>query len=218
MTLLALLPGASYAQLTFSGGVEHFLWDEATDPSVEESGVLFAFSLGYTQQANEGLALAYRGRLWMGTVDYTGATLFTNQPLTGTTGYFGVTNEGQARWRAPIRGSWYRWNIVGGLGIDAWRRELSSVQREDYTVVYLRSGVEVDSNSARSWQFAIGAKYPVWVREDAHLTNIGFDRNPELNPGGKVSAYLQLGYRMDHQWQVTGYLEGYRFSPVNGLK
>lgn len=203
------------AQLTITAGIESFHWEEATDPVVEEDGFLFALGLAYTQKRDEGAVWAYRGRFWTGEVDYNGSTLFTNQPLTGTTAYVGLENEAQFRWRKPLRDGRYGRDLVLGLGVDRWRRELSAQQYEDYTVIYTRAGIEVHSASPRSWQFALGAKYPLQVYENAHLTNIGFDRNPELNPGGKISAYAELGYRFDRTWQLTGYLESYRFSRSN---
>lgn len=214
----ALLAGFAHevhAQLSVSAGIESFHWEEATTPVVEEDGLLLALGVAYTQKKEAGAVWAYRGRFWTGEVDYNGSTLFTNQPLTGTTAYTGVVNEGQLRWRKPLRNADYQRDFVLGFGVDRWRRELSSVQYEDYTVIYTRAGLEVESASPRSWQFAFGAKYPLQVYEDAHLTNIGFDSNPELNPGGKVSAYAELGYRLDRQWRLTAYLDGYRFSRSN---
>ena len=215
IVFLVLLPTVAHAQLTLSVGAEYLDWEEDVSPTVEEQGLLFTFGVGYTQQRDEGLIFAYRGKLWFGSVDYTGATLLTKQPTTGTTGYLGLRNEAQARWRKPIQEGEYRMDLVGGLGIDAWRRELSSVQREDYFVTYVRAGLEVDSDFERTWMYGLGIKYPIWVSEDAHLDRIGFDRNPELNPGGKISLYTHLGYRFRSQWAIVGYVDGYRFSRSN---
>lgn len=212
---LLFVPGIASAQLVLSAGLEYLDWEEDVSPPVTENGLLFTFGLRYTQELDEGLLFAYHGKLWLGSVDYSGATLFTNQPISGTTGYLGLTNEAQARWRKPMQDGQYRLDLVAGLGIDAWRRELSSVQREDWFVTYVRAGVAVDSVSERTWMYAFGIKYPLWVGEDAHLDNIGFDSNPELNPDGKVSLYTHLGYRLRDQWTLIGYLDGYRFSRSN---
>ncbi|UCH46908.1 MAG: hypothetical protein JSU95_12470 [Betaproteobacteria bacterium] len=206
------LPAISHAQLTLSAGLEYLQWEEDTTPAVTEDGFLFALGVGYTQGRDSGFLVGYRGRLWTGVVDYEGSTLLTNQPVTSTTNYLGLTNELQGRWRRPLEGKKYRLDILAGLGIDAWRRELSSVQREDYLVAYLRTGLEFDSASSNTWLAGLGVKYPFWIREDAHLTNIGFDSNPELSPGGKISAYAHLGYRMSRWWSIVGYADGYRFS------
>lgn len=212
---LLFLPGVANAQLTVSAGLEYLDWEEDVSPPVTERGPLFVLGVGYTQERDEGLVFAYRGRLWLGTVDYDGATLLTNQPISGTTGYTGLTNEAQVRWRKPIQTGDYSLDLVAGLGIDVWRRELSYVQREDYLVTYVRAGVAADSAYEGTWMYALGIKYPLWVGEDAHLDSIGFDSNPELNPGGKVSLYTHLGYRFQDNWALVGYIDGYRFSRSN---
>jgi hypothetical protein len=195
-----------------SAGLEYLQWEEDTTPAVTEDGLLLALGIGYTQQRDQGFLLGYRGRLWTGVVDYEGSTLFANRPVTSTTDYLGLTNELQGRWRRPLEDKKYRRDILAGLGIDAWRRELSSVQREDFLVAYIRAGLEFDSASRKSWLGGAGLKYPFWISEDAHLTDIGFDSNPELKPGGKISAYAHLGYRFSSKWTMVGYADGYRFS------
>jgi hypothetical protein len=218
---LLVLPEIARAQLTLAGGIEMLNWDEDTSPAVSESGLMLAFRVAYTQQADSGFLLGYRGKIWTGTAEYTGSTLFGNAPITGTTGYFGFGNEVQARFRSHLKKN-YRRDFLASLGLDLWTRELSSIQSEDYTVVYARAGFEIDSVSPQTWLFALGLKYPLWVREDAHLTDIGFNRNPELNPGGKVSLYGQVGYRFNRKWNVVGYVDSYRFTesqkePVNEI-
>ena len=212
---LLLLPGAANAQLALSAGLEYLDWEENVSPPVTEKGWLFTFGVGYTQERYEGLVLAYRGKLWLGSVDYTGATLFTNLPISGTTGYTGLTNEAQVRWRNPMQAGDYSLDLVAGLGIDVWQRELSSVQREDYLVTYVRAGIAADSAYEGTWMYAFGIKYPLWVGEDAHLDRIGFDTNPELNPAGKISLYTHVGYRLRDDWAIVGYVDGYRFGQSN---
>lgn len=210
--LFALLPACAQAQLTLSAGVEHFRWEEKTTPTVTEEGPMAAIHIEYLQQSENKFVLGYRGKLWTGTADYTGSTLFTNQPITGTTGYFGLANEALGRWRTEPRNSSYRVNVVTSFGIEAWRRELSSIQREDYAVMYARAGIEIDPISDGAWLFGLGIKYPIWVREDAHLVSIGFDRNPELTPEGRGSIFAHVGYRLNQQWSIASYVDGYRLS------
>lgn len=218
---LLVLPEFAHAQLTLAGGIEMLNWDEDTSPAVAESGPMLAFRVAYTQQADHGFLLGYRGKIWGGAAEYTGSTLFGNVPVTGTTGYVGIDNEVQARFRSQLKNN-YRRDFLAGLGLNIWTRELSSIQSEDYKVIYARAGFEIDSVSPQTWLFALGLKYPLWVSEDAHLTDIGFDRNPELNPGGKVSLYGQAGYRFSRKWKVVGYVDSYRFTqsseePVNEI-
>ena len=147
-----LLPSMACAELTLSGAVDYLSWTETTTPEVKETGPLYALGVAYTQDRDAGALFAYRGKLWGGSVNYEGATLFGGTPVESTTDYFGASNELQARWRKPgTRGG----NLDGvlGVGLDVWRRSLSSVQNEDYAIGYLRLGVEsgtVESGTTRS--------------------------------------------------------------------
>ena len=204
------------AEFTLAGGIEYFSWVEDTSPiGVKENGPLLAFDIGYTTDQAKGFVFAYRGHFYAGQVDYEGALLFApSVPVSATTNYVGAANEAQLRWRVPIERG-YRMDILGGLGLDLWQRQLSADQVEDYTVVYARLGVEVSSGRALGWLAAGGLKYPLYTREDAHLTDVGFDQNPILTPGKSVSAFARLGYRFTPHWTLIGYYEGYRFSQSN---
>ncbi len=128
--------------------------------------------------------------------------------------YTGIVNEGQARWRKPIKGN-YHTDLVFGLGWDFWTRELSYFQKEDYNIVYLRLGGELAVNSNKGWVVGAGIKYPVYTHENAHLTDIGFDSNPTLKPGPELSGYAQIGYWFNDKLGLIGYFESYRFKKSN---
>ena len=102
-------------------------------------------------------------------------------------------------------------NLVAGLGVDYWQRTLPfTSQREDWTVLYARLGLE----TAR-WHglFAgAGIKYPLQTDEDAHFMDAGFDQNPMLHPGRELSLYADIGFRVSRRWQLTGYYDSYRFA------
>src|SRR5438067_1221883 len=63
-----------------------------------------------------------------------------------------------------------------------------------------------------------GIKYPFWTRQDAHLTDIGFNANPHLEPKGTLSLYADVGYRFTRRWSVTGYYDSYRFDESNATQ
>jgi hypothetical protein len=203
------------AQLRIGGGVEYFTWSEDTTPSVNERGPLLVLHLGYLQRKERGLLLGYAGKLYYGDVDYEGATLappFT--PVSGTTRYTGTAHEAQIRYRLPPkRGYWL--DIMGAAGVELWRRELSSVQKEDWRVGFLRLGVELDTPSPQGIVLGAGLKYPFYTWLDAHFTSLGFDRNPTLEPGKDWSVYAQVGYRFRRNWQLVGYMDSYSFHASN---
>ena len=204
------ITGPAAAEVSASLGLEYLRWEEDTSPAVTETGPLLALGLGYTQEKDSGLLLAYRGRAYLGDVDYEGAGLFTGTPLNGTTRYAGMANEGQLRWRTPIKQD-YRLDWLFALGLDVWERELSSTQSEDYQIGYLRLGGEVAIIAGEGWIAGAGVKYPFYTHEDAHLTNIGFDHNPSLKPGPDVSFFAQLGYRFSEKISLVAYYDGFRF-------
>jgi len=206
----AALSSPAAAEVFAGVGFERLRWTEDTVPAVTETGPLLAVVVGYTQDKSSGAVFAYRGRLYLGDVDYSGATLVGGTPIEGVTSYFGYANEAQGRWRRPIRDN-YRLDMVLGIGWDRWRRELSDIQKEDYDIVYLRLGAEVEIRSGQGWTLGAGAKYPIRTRENAHFTDLGFDQNPVLRPGRDVGGYAHIGYRFDGPWSAVLYYEGYRF-------
>ncbi len=208
--LLMLVCVPAQAHFTLGAGIEYFSWTESTQPiKVKERGPLGVFTIGYTQVKQKGWLFAYRGELYLGEVNYDGALLFApNVPVSSKTKYTGTAHEAQVRYRFPA------FDVLAALGLDAWNRQLSSNQEEDYRVAFVRLGFE-HRNTARGWLFGAGAKYPVWTQEDAHFTDLGFDQNPKLRPGKDLSGFAHLGYRFNAHWALIGYVDGYRFKESN---
>jgi len=199
------------AELTVYGGVEYFDWHESTTPSVQETGPLALGGLIWLQDRDRGLLFGYRGEIYAGSVNYDGANLFTGAPLQSTTQYLGMSNEAQLRYRIPA-GRTEHVDVMLSLGADIWNRQLSSDQNETWLVGYTRLGLELAPQAATAgWIASIGLKYPFYVHENAHLTDIGFDQNPTLSPGGNVSGYVSFGYRFGGHWSVVGFYDSYRF-------
>ena len=209
---LMFASGSAAAEFSASLGIEHFRWKEAGTPSVTETGPMLALGLAYTQEKDDGLLFAYRGRAYFGDVDYKGAGLFIGTPISGTTSYVGMSNEGQIRWRAqiPDRPEYY-FDYLMALGWDTWERKLTSVQKEDYGIAFVRMGGEVAQKEGDGWIFGLGVKYPFYTREDAHMTDLGFDRNPLLRPGRGANLYGNLGFRLNDKFRVTAYYDGFEF-------
>jgi hypothetical protein len=208
---LAAAPAAQ-AGWSMSADVEHFRWAEDTSPKVTETGPRFGVGVHWTQDRPAGWAFGYHGRIYFGSVDYSGAELLSNTPLTGTTDYVGMSHEAQATYRFP--GSALGAEIVAGLGLDVWERQLSAFQSEDYGVLYLRLGGNLDRRT-RGWYGGGGIKLPLSVDENAHFPDIGFVPNPRLEPKGEASPYAEVGYRFDERLSLAGYYDSYRFGESN---
>jgi hypothetical protein len=212
-TLAGLAAGMpAQAQFAVSAGVEYFSWTENTSPiEVEETGPMFALGLEWTQRRERGFLGAYRGRFYIGDVDYEGALLLDpTVGVAGTSSYLGMSNEGQLRYRMPSeRGYWL--DVVGAAGFDLWERKLDTDQQEDYRIGFVRLGVEIGPASEIGVTAALGIKYPLWTEEDANLLSEGYDQNPTLEPGKDASLYGQIGYRFRRNLAVVGYVDGFRF-------
>jgi hypothetical protein len=210
--LLLLIATSARAELTVFAGVEYFNWQEDTSPTVKETGPLLVGGLIWMQDKDKGILFGYRGQVYFGQVNYSGSDLFTGAPITAKVDYFGVLNEGQLRYRFPLRGDAHV-DAVLAAGADIWRRQFSdSDQVEDWGVIYARFGAELGPSQGKPGLIAsLGLKYPLYTYENANLTEIGFDQNPTLTPGKDWSAYASVGYRFGGNWSVVGYYDSYRF-------
>lgn len=212
LAVLALGAVASGAQAgwSVSADVEHFRWEESTDPMVIEEGPRFGLSWDYLGQRESGWQFAYRGQFRRGTVNYDGSFLFSGQPATARVRYTGLVNEVQGIYRVP--GSRVGLELVGGLGHDYWERNILPDQQEDYSLVFVRLGVNLDRRAAPGWFGGGGFKRPRYVSEDARFDEMGYDQNPRLEPKGRWSLYAQAGYRFSPDWSLVGYYDSYRLN------
>ena len=192
---------------SLSADVENFRWEEQGSPSVTETGPRYGFGWNWVQERPVGWQFAYRGLFRYGKVDYNGAFLFSGAPATAQTRYTGVVNEAQGiyRFAQPVG-----FEFVSGVGFDYWQRKILPDQREDYSVGFLRLGINVDPRAPTGFFGGGGLKYPFYVSENAHLNDLGFDQNPRLEPKGELSLYGQLGYRFTPRWSLIGYYDSLR--------
>jgi hypothetical protein len=202
--------GSARADVSVSAGFEGFQWKESSSPTVKESGLRWALDLTWAQSKTKpGLSTEYNQKLYAGNVDYTGAFLVTNTPVSAETHYRGVQNELRAVYRMQ-NGV----DIVLTGGWDHWARDLSAAQEEGWDVLYARLGAAYNAPVKQGVIGSAGVKYPVYVREDGHFTDIGFTTNPRLRPRGDFSLYGTLGYRIQ-SWDIIAYYDSYRFKKSN---
>jgi hypothetical protein len=207
---LSLVSAGAQAGWSVSADLEYFRWRESTDPIVTERGGRFGLGWDFVGERPAGWQFAYHGEFRRGTVDYTGALLFDpTQAVTARTRYTGLVNEAQGiyRFAHPLGVE-----LVGGLGYDYWERNILPDQREDYSVVFVRLGLNIDPRASRGWFGGGGLKRPFYVSENAHFEELGFDQNPKLEPEGRWSVYGQAGYRFTPAWGLIGYYDSYRFA------
>jgi hypothetical protein len=206
LSMCAVFVGSARAEISVGAGAEYFRWKESTSPVVEETGLRWVFDLTWSQSKQPGPSIEYNVKAYVGKVDYDGALLFDNTPISSDTHYRGVQNELRGVYRT-VGGA----DFATAFGWDSWRRNLSAAQRETYDVLYLRAGAGYGATVQQGVFGSAGAKLPFYVRENAHLTDIGFSPNPRLKPRGQVSLYGMLGYRFSPRWDVSTYYDSYRF-------
>jgi len=199
--------GAARAEWSASLEYQRFKW---TEPSVgvTETGPLWGFGLGWSDEKPSGWTLAWRGKYYFGTMDYDGATLVGGQPVKGSVDYDGLYNEIQASY--PLENS-RRLRGMLGLGFDYWNRQLTQMQREEWYVYFLRAGLEWGNRLHEGWFLGGGVKYPFYVVQDPHARSIGFDQDVKLHPDGQWSLYADVGYRLRGNVTVSAFYDSYRF-------
>ena len=209
----AAFPATANAGWSIGTGLEYYLWQEfISDPPLKplETGVRNTVNVEWTQDSDYGWLFAYRGKLYFGQVHYDTYTQQTYTPVSTTTNYSGVAHEAQIFHRTDAAN--YQLDYVGGLGLDTWRRAIGNSQVEDFLIIYLRGGFNLDQpGHGAGLHGGGGLKYPIMTREDAHLDSMGFSSNPILQPGKDISLYAQLGYRISARWDVVAYYDSWRF-------
>ena len=208
---------AAHAAWEAGAGVEAYSWQEyatsangvAEKPT--EFGPRFALHLNWTQSGEQGLLFAYNAKFYTGKVHYDTYEQKTDTPVSTSTRYLGTAQEARMLYRKNSDS--YVLDYVGGLGWDIWRRTIAQSQIEDYSILYLRGGFNLDRPShGTGWHGGGGLKFPFQTYENAHLTDQGYYSNPIITPGKDISLYAELGYRIDSHLDVVGYYDSWRFS------
>ena len=85
LVLAASMANTANAEVYVGGGAEYMSWRESTSPRVKEDGMRLVLDVGWLSSKEPGWSLGIDVKWYTGSVDYEGATFFTNTPLTGTT-------------------------------------------------------------------------------------------------------------------------------------
>lgn len=215
----ALFPFAAMAEWKNSAGVEPYDWQEALhNPPLapSENGSRYALHLNWSEGGDSGLLYAYRARLYAGRAQYDTYAQPSYAPISAQTDYNGMTHEGQLISRSNMGN--YQLDYVGGLGWDSWRRTINMNQIEDYSIWFLRTGVSLDQPmQGTGFHGSGGLKLPFRTSEDAHLDSIGYNTNPQLEPGKSINLYAELAYRPGKYWDIVGYFDSWRLKQSDAV-
>lgn len=215
ISLLAITSSA-HAAWDAGVGLENFQWIEypaGATGNPKESGARSALFVDWTQEGDQGALLAWRAKLYGGTVNYDTFLISTGAPVSTRTDYNGAVNEGQMFYRDNLGD--YKLDYLASLGLDFWRRSIRGTggdQIEDYSILFLRAGLRLAKSGLETgFHGELGIKYPISSRENAHLDSMGYTSNPSISPKGSVSGYAELGYRINARLDVLGYYDSWRF-------
>jgi hypothetical protein len=218
---------ASRPSYAVNAGVESFRWEEFSGGQrlLTETGprLVIGLTLDHLQQGNQTNPYSAEVRAYLGVIDYDGQTQSGVSAQTDVN-YFGVSAEVMGGLR--LAGS--RMDLLGGVGVDTWTRELqdgvtangsvAQGYREDYFILYgkLGPGFLFQNETSRSY-LQFGLKYPLYTYERAYLTDIGFDSDVELAPGKQLSGYakwqMNWGRQADKpRFGLSFYYDSFRFS------
>jgi hypothetical protein len=209
------MPVWAQAGWEVGSGLEDYHWVEFPQASrnPEEDGMRSALFINWTQERDQGVVLTWHGKFYGGSVSYDTYLISSGEPITTKTDYGGGSSEAQMRYRTALAGN--KLDYIGGLGVEAWRRSISSIggnQIEDYMILYMRTGMGLaQSVKAAGMHGEFGFKYPLATRENAHLDISGYTTNPKIYLGRLVSAYAEFGYRITPNFDVVAYFDTWRF-------
>jgi hypothetical protein len=209
---LGLAAAPASAQWSTDFAVEHFAWREHTSPiEVHESGPRLAMGVCFAPRTARGASLAWRGRVYGGSVGYEGSFQFdSTKAISGASTYVGATLSGQLGWRWP--------DVLDGfaaLDVDAWSRRLSKDQRESYRILSARIGVERVATTTSPLSAGGGMRFLLATAEDATITSAGVAYDLSLSPGLGANPFLHAGCRVAPRVTVVGYWDGMRLGRSN---
>ncbi len=192
-------------------GIEAFSWEEtitgvAVNP--KEQGGRAALNLGWKQDKDIGTPyLAYQGKIYGGTVDYTTTTM-TGIPSPTSTDYAGMVNELRGVIPAGIM------SATVGLGYDFWSRSIGNTvtsgglfvqgYTEKFDIFFLRLGLS--ANLLDKVEIAGGIKSTLSNSEELPY-NLG-----TIHPGSSMSPYWDVTYRYSSNFNLAAYYDSWRFS------
>jgi hypothetical protein len=169
-------------------------YDKYGEKTIEEEGALLG--IGYKLIPKlDATSLSGDGELFYGIVDYDGQ-LRNGDAVDEKNKYIGVNLHGNLNFL--LFESFLEEEslmAITGLGIDCWSRSMNLIHKENgyreiWTNFYGRAGVGF--YLLKNVYFSGGVKIPFWTKR-----HIG-DFNLNLNPKGKMGAFIETTILLDH--------------------
>ncbi len=222
-SLTAFCPAAFAGEMDVYLKVDNYRWSEYQNGLrlLQESGILVGPGFSYWKEFSNHMTLKPLAELFVGNVDYNGATQ-NGSPVKTKVMYAGVKMQCDAGRKFGVGETSYI-EPFGGLGIRSWSRDLqdsttsSGNAAAGYTEVWInayarfgvRGGVPV---SEETRLFAEGGvKLPFYNKNSVYF-NSG-NNNPDftLYPGLQSSLFGEAGVTL-HHFKASVFYDGLRFS------
>ncbi len=223
LTLWIGVPGVARA-LDFDVVLHQFTWEERQADGrtmLEEEGPLLGLRLAGTSPVTPAVAWRNRGEVFLGEVDYDGATTL-GQPLRTTTAYYGFKLESDLAWDLS-RSDQMDTGPLAGLSARAWLRRLDHGARdsngydEGWFITYARLGWFASVGPADGLRVRAEAALRLPIYNTAHYSLTGADGSSDasVEPGGELSAEAALDL-VSPRWRIGLAYEDFEFSESNG--
>lgn len=180
----------------------------------KENSSRYALHLKWMDDSDSGLLYAYSAKLYSGRFE--NGFQPDDAAAASRTDYNGITHEGQLIARQNL--GKYRLNYVGGVGWDNWRRTNNLSQPDDYSILFLRTGVSLDQpTQGKGFHGSGGLKLPIRATQDSQPGRTSIAANQPLTLGKGVSLYAELAYRPGKYWDIVGYYDSSRFKQSESI-
>ena len=223
LNLGSVVQASDKSQASVQLSTQSFTWREFRNTGqqlLEEKGPRFFVGAAFDNFRRPGPGMLYNvnAKIYLGNVDYDGQTQ-SGIPAVTDVSYFGVNIEAQGGYRFGRR---IGVDVIGGLGIDDWKRSIADGSTpsgtrvygydEYYLVLYGKAGVGF-FHLLNNWRYAIqgGVKLPLFADEYVNLGN-GVNLEPGLRASAFANIQFDFGSARNNRFGVALYYDSYRFS------
>jgi hypothetical protein len=222
-SIIAFSPAAFAGEMSVYLKVDDYRWSEYNNGVrlLQESGILVGPGFSYWKEFSNHVTLKPLAELFVGNVDYDGATQ-NGSPVTTKVGYAGVKMQCDAGRKFGV-GEKSFLEPFGGLGLRAWSRDLqdsttssgtaATGYKEVWISAYTRVGVRGGLPISEETRFFAegGVKLPFYNKNSVYFNDGNNNPDFTLYPGLQSSLFGEAGVTFHHFKASVSY-DGLRFS------
>lgn len=222
-SISAFSPAAFAGEMDVYLKVDDYTWSEYQNGLrlLRETGILVGPGFSYWKEFSNHMTLKPLAELFVGNVDYDGATQ-SGSPVKTKVMYVGVKMQCDAGRKFSI-GKMSFIEPFGGLGIRSWSRDIQDSTTssgtvalgytEDWITAYARFGLRGVIPVSENTRFFAegGVKLPFYNRNSVYLNSGNNSPDFTLYPGLQSSWFSEAGMMM-HHFKASVFYDSLRFS------